>query len=113
YCVTDRRLRKARQAAGDRHGFRAGKHSKGGQMTQVRFEGVHKAYTEDVEAVKDFSLQVESGECVVLVGPSGCGKSTLLSMVAGLEEVSRGLVAFDDEDVTSWTARRRDVAVVF
>jgi multiple sugar transport system ATP-binding protein len=82
-------------------------------MTQVCFEGVTKAYTEDVEAVRDFSLEVQSGECLVLVGPSGCGKSTLLSMVAGLEEVSDGHIAFDGEDVTPWSARRRDVAVVF
>ncbi len=82
-------------------------------MTRVRFQSVSKAYTDEVEAVRDFSLEVQSGECLVLVGPSGCGKSTLLSMVAGLEEVSRGEIEFDDEPVTTWNARRRDVAVVF
>ena len=43
-------------------------------------------------AVKDINLDIREGEFMVLVGPSGCGKSTLLRMIAGLEEVSEGMV---------------------
>ena len=35
-------------------------------------------------ALKDVSLHIESGECVVLCGRSGCGKTTLLRTVNGL-----------------------------
>ena len=50
---------------------------------------------------------------MVLVGPSGCGKSTLLRMIAGLEQVTRGRVLIDDEDVTALQPPDRDLAMVF
>src|SRR5436305_9378811 len=46
----------------------------------IVLENVGKVYSGDVVAVDDISLEVESGEFLVLVGPSGCGKSTLLRM---------------------------------
>ena len=54
------------------------------------FRGMKKVYPNGVEAVKDFNLEVEPGEFIVLVGPSGCGKSTTIRMIAGLEEISGG-----------------------
>lgn len=45
-----------------------------------------------VEAARDVTLTIPSGQFVSLIGPSGCGKSTLLSVVAGLEKASRGTV---------------------
>ena len=50
---------------------------------------------------------------MVLVGPSGCGKSTLLRMIAGLEEVTEGIVRIGDRDVTDLAPRQRDIAMVF
>ena len=40
--------------------------------------------------VKDFDLSIRKGEFVCLIGHSGCGKSTVLSMIAGLNEITRG-----------------------
>jgi NitT/TauT family transport system ATP-binding protein len=48
-----------------------------------------------VEAVRDLTLTICSGEFVSFVGASGCGKSTLLAMVAGLVPVSRGAIRVD------------------
>jgi putative ABC transport system ATP-binding protein len=45
-----------------------------------------------VEAVRDVSLDVASGEYVAVVGPSGCGKSTLLTLLGGLDQPSAGTV---------------------
>ncbi|MFH2132917.1 MAG: ATP-binding cassette domain-containing protein, partial [bacterium] len=56
-------------------------------MAKVRIENVFKRFDRQ-EAVKNFSLQIDDGEFIVLVGPSGCGKTTLLRMVAGLETVT-------------------------
>jgi multiple sugar transport system ATP-binding protein len=49
----------------------------------------------------------------VLVGPSGCGKTTALRMVAGLEEISEGVVRIGDRVVNHVPSRARDIAMVF
>lgn len=41
-------------------------------------------------AVDNFSLNLSNNEFIAIVGPSGCGKSTILSILAGLEEKSKG-----------------------
>ena len=48
----------------------------------------------------DFSLEVEAGECVVLIGASGSGKSTLLRCVNLLETVDDGVIELDGTDIT-------------
>jgi multiple sugar transport system ATP-binding protein len=79
----------------------------------ILLDNVSKVFSGDVVAVDHVSLEIESGEFLVLVGPSGCGKSTLLRMIAGLEDVTDGTVAIEDRDVTDLPPRARDVAMVF
>jgi multiple sugar transport system ATP-binding protein len=74
---------------------------------------VGKVYADGTKAVDGLSLHVADGEFLVLVGPSGCGKTTALRMVAGLEEVSEGLIQIGDRVVNRVPARDRDVAMVF
>ena len=50
---------------------------------------------------------------MVLVGPSGCGKTTALRMVAGLEEISGGVLRIGDRVVNHVPSRDRDIAMVF
>jgi NitT/TauT family transport system ATP-binding protein len=50
-----------------------------------------------IDALKDFTLTLGSGEFVSLVGPSGCGKSTLLRVIAGLHKDYSGRVHLDPE----------------
>ena len=50
---------------------------------------------------------------MVLVGPSGCGKTTVLRMVAGLEEITDGVVSIGDRVVNEVAPKDRDVAMVF
>lgn len=52
----------------------------------------------EVEAVRDVSFQVYSGEFLAIVGPSGCGKSTILSIIARLLEPSSGTISFKNPD---------------
>src|SRR5438309_1527030 len=50
---------------------------------------------------------------MVLVGPSGCGKTTALRMVAGLEDISEGVLKIGDKVVNHVPSRDRDIAMVF
>jgi len=52
-----------------------------------------------VEAVRDFSLDVGEREFIAIVGPSGCGKSTLLNVMAGLQSATNGEVRIDGEKI--------------
>ena len=83
-----------------------------GSPASVTFDRVTKVY-DNVTALNDFSLDVAAGEFMVFVGPSGCGKTTALRMVAGLEEITAGVIAIGDETVNDLDPRKRDVAMVF
>jgi multiple sugar transport system ATP-binding protein len=83
-------------------------------MAEVNLEHISKIFPDgDVLAVDDFNLAVADQEFVVLVGPSGCGKSTTLRMIAGLEEVSAGVIAIDGRVVNDVPPKDRDIAMVF
>jgi multiple sugar transport system ATP-binding protein len=81
-------------------------------MAKVVLEKVNKDYG-TVHAVIDVELTVANEEFVVLVGPSGCGKSTTLRMVAGLEDISRGVIRIGDRVVNQLPPKDRDIAMVF
>ena len=81
-------------------------------MAEVVLQGVGKSYG-SVVAVRDFNLTIADQEFVVLVGPSGCGKSTTLRMVAGLEEITEGIVAIGGRVVNELPPKDRDIAMVF
>ena len=51
-------------------------------MASISLKNIFKVYPGDVTAVKDFNLEIEDKEFIILVGPSGCGKSTTLRMAA-------------------------------
>ncbi len=82
-------------------------------MANVILEHVYKRYEGGVVAVSDFNLEIAHKEFIILVGPSGCGKSTTLRMVAGLEDISEGIIKIDDEVVNDKQPKDRDIAMVF
>ncbi|MCL1935679.1 MAG: sn-glycerol-3-phosphate ABC transporter ATP-binding protein UgpC [Defluviitaleaceae bacterium] len=82
-------------------------------MANLELKNLVKIYSDDVKAIKDFSLNVEDKEFIIFVGPSGCGKSTVLRMIAGLEEISDGELYIDGRLVNHVDPKDRDIAMVF
>ncbi|WP_281890803.1 ABC transporter ATP-binding protein [Paenibacillus sp. YYML68] len=83
-------------------------------MAGVRLNHIVKKYPGATEAtVKDFHLEIQDKEFLVLVGASGCGKSTTLRMIAGLEEITEGELYIGDRLVNDVAPKDRDIAMVF
>ena len=81
-------------------------------MAHITIQNVRKSYAK-TEVVHGVSLEVQSGEFVVILGPSGCGKSTLLRMIAGLESISAGQISIAGKVVNDLEPHERGCAMVF
>lgn len=81
-------------------------------MAGLKLINVNKKFGE-VHVVRDFNLEIQDQEFLVLVGPSGCGKSTTLRMVAGLEDISSGDIYIGEKLVNNMAPKDRDIAMVF
>lgn len=72
-----------------------------------------------LQVLKDANLTIYTGETIAITGPSGSGKSTLLGLMAGLDRVSTGTIAFEGKEMQSWDEdqlahwRRKHVGFVF
>ena len=81
-------------------------------MASITYEHVWKKFG-DVVAVEDLDIFIEDKEFLVFVGPSGCGKSTSLRMLAGLEEITEGVISIGDRVVNDVPPKDRNIAMVF
>ncbi|WP_029619654.1 ABC transporter ATP-binding protein [Pseudorhizobium marinum] len=81
-------------------------------MTAIALKQIRKTYGA-LQVIHDLDIDIESGEFLVLVGPSGCGKSTLLRMIAGLEDISGGILEIGGTVVNALPPSQRDIAMVF
>jgi multiple sugar transport system ATP-binding protein len=82
-------------------------------MADIHIDNVWKIYEDGTEALREFTLDIDDKEFVVLVGPSGCGKTTALRMIAGLESITRGTLCIGDRVVNDVSPKARDIAMVF
>ena len=76
-------------------------------MASLSLQHITKTYPNGFEAVKDVSLEIEDKEFIVFAGPLGCGKSTVLRMIAGLEEISAGVIKIGDTVVNDTETKDR------
>ncbi|MCM2474352.1 sn-glycerol-3-phosphate ABC transporter ATP-binding protein UgpC [Rhizobium sp. CG5] len=84
----------------------------GETVSAISLKRIRKSYGA-LQVIHDVDIDIASGEFLVLVGPSGCGKSTLLRMIAGLEEISGGVLEIGDKVVNALPPSERDIAMVF
>jgi multiple sugar transport system ATP-binding protein len=88
-------------------------------MAELTLEHISKTYSghpkhnTPPKAIDDISFTVKDKEFMVIVGPSGCGKSTLLRMIAGLEDISKGVLSIDGKRINELSPKDRDIAMVF
>ena len=81
-------------------------------MAALVLQDLRKSFNA-TQVLRGVSLELTSGEMLVIVGASGCGKSTLLRLVAGLETPTAGRIVLDGRDVTTRDPSDRDIAMVF
>lgn len=84
----------------------------------LRLEHVSKRYPDAGEALSDVSFHLQRGEMAFLTGRSGAGKSTLFKVIAMMEQVSRGQVSLDGQNITRVLDRkvpyiRRNMGLIF
>src|SRR6266849_10870690 len=76
----------------------------------VQVENVWKIYDTGavkVEALRGLNLTVKRGEMIAVMGPSGGGKTTLLNCVSGLDDLSKGRVLVEGQDLAKLSDDRK------
>ena len=72
-------------------------------MAFLEIQGLSKSYAgrdgKPFAVFEDVNFHIERGEFVCIVGHSGCGKTTILNVLAGLDQVSQGVVVMDGREV--------------
>jgi subfamily B ATP-binding cassette protein MsbA len=80
----------------------------------VEYRHVSFTYNNDLQALKDITVQVKSGEKIALVGPSGAGKSTFVNLIPRFYEVQKGHISIDGIDIRDMDlySLRNQIAIV-
>ena len=88
----------------------------------IRLAAINRVFhmrDQEVRALNDINLEIQSGEYVSIMGPSGSGKSTLLNVIGLLDRPSSGSYALDGTQVTALSeteqarVRREKIGFVF
>lgn len=82
-------------------------------MASLSLRHLGKTYDNGFRAVRDFNLDIEDKEFMILAGPVGCGISTVLRMIAGLEEITEGELLLDGDVINHVPSMDRDMAMIF
>ena len=81
-------------------------------MSGLVLKNISKSFGSNT-VLHDISLELKSGEFLVLLGPSGCGKSTCLRLIAGLESADSGEIFVNSRRIDHLPPKKRQVAMVF
>lgn len=84
----------------------------------IEFKNVSKVYNNNVKALSNVNLNIESGEFVFLVGPSGAGKSTFIKMLLKEVEPTEGTIVVNNTELAGVKRsqvphHRRKIGMIF
>lgn len=79
----------------------------------ISCKSVTKVFSHSVQALREFSLEIKSGEFIVVMGESGCGKSTLLRLLSGVLSPTSGELYLNGVPSGSIPPQQRDCAMIF
>lgn len=66
---------------------------------RIEFDHVYFGYHKNHPILKDFHLDVHSGQTIAIVGPTGAGKTTLINLLERFYEVNDGAIKIDGQDI--------------
>ena len=69
----------------------------------VGFTHVDFAYSKKKPLIRDFNLDVKSGQTIAIVGPTGCGKTTMINLLMRFYDVNAGKITVDGKDIRTVT----------
>ncbi|MCM1314165.1 MAG: ABC transporter ATP-binding protein/permease [Muribaculaceae bacterium] len=69
----------------------------------LKFENVRFSYNPEVELIRNFSLDVKSGQKVAIVGHTGCGKSTIINLLLRFYDIDSGKIIVSGKDINDIT----------
>ena len=65
----------------------------------ITVSGLSKTYPEGIDALRDISFEIETGEVVFIAGHSGAGKSTLFKLLAAIEPPTSGSIVINGQNI--------------
>ena len=84
----------------------------------IKINGLSKSYENNIDVLKDISINIDDGEIYGIIGHSGAGKSTLLRCINGLEQYNSGSLTVDGQEVSDLTGKelrvfRKNLGMIF
>lgn len=68
-------------------------------LTATDVSKVYRTGAEQVEALRNLSIDIARGEYLAVMGPSGSGKTTFLNCLSGLDDIDSGTVLIEGTDI--------------